>query len=135
MMIEKLVGAGIDLREIVSRGLEHIYLMGGSYTTRCQVLWDKLPMMITIQVYDPFVGAQYTALSLFGQDEKKVVNEFTRILGGSPFCRYQHRKINQAAATLGWKMTATYEWERGCPKERLEQILSDKSFYQVCIIR
>lgn len=134
-MIEKLVDAGIDLRQKIDPRLCQIYLMSGNYTNRCQVLWDKLPMMITIRVYDPFVGARYTALSLFGQDEKKVVDEFTKILGGSPFCRYQHRKIDQAAATLGWKANATYEWGRDDFKERFERILSDKSFYQVCIIR
>lgn len=134
-MIEKLVNAGIDLRQKIDPRLCQIYLMNGNYTNRCQVLWDTLPMMITIQVYDPFVGAQYTALSLFGQDEKKVVDEFTKILGSSPFCRYQHRKIDQAAAALGWKATATYEWGRDDFKERFERILSDKSFYQVCIIR
>ena len=130
-MLEKLFNGGIKLQK-AEPDVDLIRLRKNIYAGRVQTVRDNLPILISGGSF--FDDLSYLTLSLFGQDEKRTVREFTQILEGTPFCKYQHRKIDELARSKGWKVTATYEWDSRDPRGRLDQILSDKSFYQVCII-
>lgn len=51
-------------------------------------------------------------ISLYGQDEKKVIPLLSKFMGYEPFCKYLH-KVNSTAS-------ATYEWDRKDPNARLK---------------
>ncbi len=63
-------------------------------------------------------------VSLYGQDnEEKVVEHLNKYMNYPPFCKYKHKKNNEA--------TATYEWERKNPKQRLEELNADEDVFDL----
>ncbi|MEE9525033.1 MAG: hypothetical protein V3V78_00310 [Candidatus Woesearchaeota archaeon] len=93
---------------------------------------DELNFIMTVSPRDESDGYRdFLVISLFGQDEDKVVEGLTQFMGYSPFCKYQNRLIDEAAATKDWKVTGTYEWDKDNPKGRLEELAKDENIYEV----
>lgn len=70
-------------------------------------------------------------VSLFGQDEKKVIDGLTKFMGYSPFCKYQDKRIDEAASTKDLKVTGTYEWNKDNSKRRLKEITKNENLYGI----
>lgn len=51
-------------------------------------------------------------ISLYGQDEEKVIPLLSKFMGYKPFCRYLHKENSTASAT--------YEWDKKDPNARLK---------------
>jgi len=62
-------------------------------------------------------------VSLYGQDESKVIPLLSGFMGYEPFCRYLHKKNSTASAT--------YEWDRKDPNARLKNREESTDVYKL----
>lgn len=66
---------------------------------------------------------EFMIVSLYGQDEKKLIPLFSKFMGYEPFCKYLH-KINS-------KASCTYEWDRKDSKNKLQEVKEDTDVYEL----
>jgi len=62
-------------------------------------------------------------ISLYGQDEEKVIPLLSKFMGYEPFCKYLHKKNSTASAT--------YEWDRKDPNARLKEREENADVYEL----
>jgi len=62
-------------------------------------------------------------ISLYGQDESKVIPLLSGFMGYEPFCKYLHKKNSTASAT--------YEWDRKDPNARLKNREKSPDVYEL----
>lgn len=65
----------------------------------------------------------FMIISLFGQEEEKVIPLISKFMGYKPFCKYRHKMNSEA--------TATYEWDNKDPAGRLEDLKEDSDVYEL----
>lgn len=66
---------------------------------------------------------EFLVISLYGQEEDKVIPLLTEFMGYKPFCKYLNKTNSKA--------TATYEWDIKNPEERFGQINCCDSNYEI----
>ena len=63
-------------------------------------------------------------VSLYGQDnEEKIVEYLNKYMNYSPFCKYKYKENKEK--------TATYEWDRINPKQKLEKLTADENVFDL----
>ena len=84
---------------------------------------DGKPFTMTIPPKSEDGSRIFMIVSLFGQDEKRVVPLFSKFAGGyEPCCKYKHRRKPEAVI---------YEWDKGRPARRFHQLEIDPDVYNL----
>lgn len=85
---------------------------------------DDRPFTMTISPKSEKDGFRdFLVLSLYGQEEKKVILLLSKFMGYKPFCKYLHKENSKASAT--------YEWDRKDPNARLKELEVDPDVYKL----
>lgn len=62
-------------------------------------------------------------ISLYGQDEKKIIPLLSKFMGYEPFCKYLS-KVNSTAS-------ATYEWDKNDPNSRWKELEKNPNIHEL----
>lgn len=65
----------------------------------------------------------FMIISLYGQEEEKIIPFLSKFIGYEPFCEYLHKK--------NAKTSSTYEWDKKDPKARLKELEEDADVYEL----
>lgn len=85
---------------------------------------DDRPFTMTIPPKNDEDGFRdFLVVSLYGQEEEKVIPFLSKFMNYEPFCKYKHRKNSEASAT--------YEWDRKDPTARLKELEKDQHVYDL----
>lgn len=85
---------------------------------------DGRPFTMTVTPKSDEDGLRdFMIVSLFRQEEEKVIPLLSQFMGYQSFCRYLHRKNAEASAT--------YEWDRKEPAARFKELEKDVDVYEL----
>jgi len=65
----------------------------------------------------------FMIVSLFGQEEEKVIPFLSKFMSYEPFCRYEHKKLSG--------VSATYEWDRKNSNARFKELGENADVYEL----
>lgn len=85
---------------------------------------DEKPFAMTVTPKSDEDGLRdFMIVSLFGQEEEKVIPLLSKFMGYDPFCRYLNQKIEGASAT--------YEWDKKEPATQFGELEKDADVYEL----
>jgi len=85
---------------------------------------DGKPFGMTISPKNKKDGMRdFVIMSLYGQDETKIIPLLSSFMGYEPFCKYLHKKNASASAT--------YEWDKNAPEDRVKELKEDADVHEL----
>ena len=88
---------------------------------------DNNPFVMTIPPKSEEDGFRdFLIVSLYGQEEEKIIPFFSKLMGYKPFCKYLYKTNDKASAT--------YEWDKKDPLSRQKELEEDVNVYELQIL-
>ena len=85
---------------------------------------DDRPFTMTIPPEnDEDDSRDFLVVSLYGQEEKRVILLLSKFMSYEPFCKYKHKKNPEASGN--------YEWDRKDPTARLKELEEETDVYEL----
>lgn len=92
---------------------------------------DGKPFTMTISPKSEKDGLRdFMLISLFGQDEKKVIPLLTKFMEYEPFCHYKDKRLEDPRM----KSSATYEWDKNDPDGRMKELQKESAIYDLVVM-
>lgn len=84
---------------------------------------DEKPFTMSLAPKGDDGAWEMMMLSLYGQEEGKIIPLLSKFMAFEPFCRYLHKQNPQA--------TRTYEWDKKDPLARFKEVQADSDVYEL----